>query len=772
MPLRYGFAQFIWPLACAAVFHSCTDPPGDGKVPASHSGGPSLRTEWQRRLYRNPDSTQIFLAGDIEASDARGDHSRALDGRILLMEAVVARQSPDAAGRIAEIVSEAPIRDRDVLAAWSTYYVAKLHESGRNWPLVDSLLAQLVGMPGHASDTSLQLLARTIAIRQAGRLGHLAHADSIAAAWRPRARESGDLRLTVELLRSLGEAHSAAADPAGALEYFRSAWVEAGKLDDAYLEGRCRLGVAHAQIDLGNNDEAAESCLAAKEKLMEAGDPYGVVSAQKLLGYCYWDVLGPRKVLDQWLPAIQLADSLGIFRESVIVRLNMAKFNVTLDSAGSVEAGVPYAERYDAAHRYIDQADSIAAAHGEPELTAYVVQTRSKILNRQGLFDASTQALMGALSKFRAAGNQYFEVSTMIDIASNEISMRRWHHAEHWLRLALAMAEQSNYNTLRMLALNRLAHTSVKLGRYAEALAYKERWYSLKDSLEGLQVTDRIAQTELRHAFRNQQVVDSLAHVQTLTRERSTAMASVYRLRRRSLVLAAGGLFLALGGSLVFVLDRKRRRERYAKQAAELEAKALRAQMDPHFIGNTLHTANTYLLSNDPKSASELLSLFSKWMRTTLVSSHRDDVSLREDIEAMRTYLTLEQVRTKHKFTFHIEMPDDEELLHVRIPPMLVQPFLENAIRHGVGPLPGRGHITLHIGAVNDQLSIVVEDNGVGRRAVLHRSGGDPEGKLSLGTAITRQRLRLLAKATGRPADARVTDLAQGTRVEIVVPLA
>ena len=164
-----------------------------------------------------------------------------------------------------------------------------------------------------------------------------------------------------------------------------------------------------------------------------------------------------------------------------------------------------------------------------------------------------------------------------------------------------------------------------------------------------------------------------------------------------------------------------------------------------------------------------MLSRFANWIRRTLESSRQEEIPLRDEIEAMRTYLALEQLRTKEKFAYRIEVPEDDELRRTRIPPMLVQPFLENAIQHGVLPKDGAGEIQLRIVDKGGHLQFVVEDNGVGRSPSVGQA--DTTTRSSLSTTITRERLRLLGDRTGRPAGVRVIDLAPGTRVEIDVPL-
>ncbi|MCB0759870.1 MAG: histidine kinase, partial [Flavobacteriales bacterium] len=544
--------------------------------------------------------------------------------------------------------------------------------------------------------------------------------------------------------------------------------LEAARTDgDPDVEGLCLLGLANAQIDQGNAEQCVATTALAEEAFIRVGDLRNRVSCLKMLGYCYWGVLGPQEVLDRWLPAIHIADSLKMSRASALVRLQLAKFKVGLDSMGSADVGFRYADRFTSAYELINEAEKVADEAEDPEFLAMVVNTRAAVLNWEGRFDEAINEMHKALLKFQAAGNAQFAVTSMIGIASNEISRQRWRAAIGWLEKALPQAEKGKYNKLRLLALNRLSFAQEKLGHYAEALDYKERWYGLKDSLEGLQVTEKIAQTELRHTFAKQQYADSLMHAQVLAQEREAAQTSVQRLRLRSFGLAGGGLLLAVGGTAAYVLDRKRRRERYAKQAAQLETKALRSQMNPHFIFNALNSISAFIRQQEPEKAHDFVARFGRLMRLVLENSRKAEVPLVRDLEALGIYLELEQARSGDMFDFLITIDpaiDQEELL---VPPLVLQPFVENAVWHGMFGKEGRGKVEIDIRMRGGGLVTTISDDGIG----MPKDRAASTGGRSLGTVITKERLDQLAEQKGRPAGFRYLECPKGTCVEVEVPI-
>jgi LytS/YehU family sensor histidine kinase len=219
-------------------------------------------------------------------------------------------------------------------------------------------------------------------------------------------------------------------------------------------------------------------------------------------------------------------------------------------------------------------------------------------------------------------------------------------------------------------------------------------------------------------------------------------------------------------------VDRKRRRERFEKEAATLETQALRSQMNPHFIFNALNSINAFVQRNDQDSASSFLGKFARVMRLVLENSRHAEVPLKDDLEALRGYLELECIRMGRKFDFTITVDPSLDPEDVLVPPLVVQPFVENAIWHGMAGKEGGGHINLHVAKHDGQLRWTIEDDGAGRHAPkFPPAEGTPTKKTSLGTAITRARLDLVQKQHGGKAGFHYTDLPQGTRVEVDMPL-
>lgn len=227
---------------------------------------------------------------------------------------------------------------------------------------------------------------------------------------------------------------------------------------------------------------------------------------------------------------------------------------------------------------------------------------------------------------------------------------------------------------------------------------------------------------------------------------------------------------------------RARRREQFRLQNAaeklQLEHQALYAMMNPHFTFNALQSIQYFIHRQDRKSANKFLSSFAKLVRKNLESTKVDFISLSEEVERLKLYLSLEKMRFPEKFDYEVALDYGSDLGEVQLPPMLLQPFVENSIKHGIMPRESNGLIRIDISQVDqDYLRILVEDNGIGLSASQARRANRPNDHVSKGMQITKDRLALFARITGKQYSLDIRELrnpageVSGTMVEIVLPI-
>jgi ligand-binding sensor domain-containing protein len=224
------------------------------------------------------------------------------------------------------------------------------------------------------------------------------------------------------------------------------------------------------------------------------------------------------------------------------------------------------------------------------------------------------------------------------------------------------------------------------------------------------------------------------------------------------------------------ILEKETIRIQYNKDLAEVEMKALRAQINPHFLFNSLNSINNFILKNDTEKASKYLIKFSQLVRNILNNSSSSYVSLQEELQTIELYMLIEGMRFNNQFSYSIEIEDDINTSVIKMPSLLLQPYVENAIWHGLLHKEGEKKIWIKIKRDTAQsISIHIEDNGVGRvaaKAMQQR----PKDHKSFGMQIGESRLKLMNNGQETIAKVEVVDMytntnePKGTQIKIIIP--
>ena len=214
----------------------------------------------------------------------------------------------------------------------------------------------------------------------------------------------------------------------------------------------------------------------------------------------------------------------------------------------------------------------------------------------------------------------------------------------------------------------------------------------------------------------------------------------------------------------------------FQKQLAEVEMSALRAQMNPHFLFNTMNSINHYILKNEPDEASDYLTKFSRLVRQILNNSKSKTVSLNDELSALQLYVEMEQLRFENKFEFEVFVEEDINRAQIKLPPLLIQPYIENAIWHGLMHKEESGKIELSIGQDNGVLQISIKDNGIGREKAKEYKSSYGKKKESYGMQITKHRVDLVNQIYNIHTDIEINDLHDnnepiGTEVVLSIPI-
>lgn len=243
-----------------------------------------------------------------------------------------------------------------------------------------------------------------------------------------------------------------------------------------------------------------------------------------------------------------------------------------------------------------------------------------------------------------------------------------------------------------------------------------------------------------------------------------------------AILLIGQVIFLVYKNKLNQIREKEAIRIQYTKELAEVEMKALRAQINPHFLFNSLNSINNFILRNDTKLASRYLVKFSQLVRNILNNSSATYISLGDELETIELYILIEGMRFSNQFSYHIDVQPHLPLGQIRIPSLLLQPYVENAIWHGLLHKDGEKQIRISVKRKDDQyICIEIEDNGIGRASAKELEIKNRK-HTSYGMSLGESRLRLMNSENGLSASVDVIDLVDekgqgcGTRISILLP--
>ncbi len=306
-------------------------------------------------------------------------------------------------------------------------------------------------------------------------------------------------------------------------------------------------------------------------------------------------------------------------------------------------------------------------------------------------------------------------------------------------------------------------------GNYKEAFVTHQQFKILNDSLFNKENIEKIAQLE--YEYRYMQALDSASIRELkLTKEVSIVNTSLQKSQRNIFLTIIALLLTALIlGGIIFFLKWRNIKEK--NQNILIEQKLLRSQMTPHFIFNSLSVLQGMILNKEQDKSISYLSKFSKLLRIVLENSRDKIVPLIQELDAIDNYMLLQNLDTDPPYDYSLMVDENIDINSFQIPPMLIQPFIENAIEHAFSVEKDHREIVVHLKFINEKLICTIADNGRGIDAIAEKTNTS---KKSLATTITNERLQLLARDFGVPGDFSIEDRKkyheQGTLVTLVIP--
>lgn len=423
---------------------------------------------------------------------------------------------------------------------------------------------------------------------------------------------------------------------------------------------------------------------------------------------------------------------------------------------------------------YFNRALSIATKLNNKRISAAILNNIGEIYLKQKNEKEASVYFQKCLRLSEETNNQNAKATALNSLAVIYLHKKKYNHAMAFSMRSLHLSKELNNLRWQENAYETLSKTYEAKKDFESAFHNYKQSDLLKDSVLNGEKKQEITNLEMQYNFDIKQAQLKAADA------KKEALVSVELNRQKVLKNASMGIavlliLLSLAGVVLYKRRKdtleKRKEAEFNAQVAYTEMKALRAQMNPHFIFNSLNSINDFIDKHDTATATLYTTRFAKLMRMILENSEQKEILLSEDLKALELYMQLESMRMEHKFNYQIKVEEDIDPENTLIPPLILQPFVENSIWHGISKKQGSGKILISIKKEGNMINCIVEDNGIGMKdPTVSKTDNDNLSKKSLGMKITKARIDIMNRI--KKSNAKITEshLEEGTKIEIKLP--
>ncbi|MEZ4811295.1 MAG: tetratricopeptide repeat protein [Allomuricauda sp.] len=611
----------------------------------------------------------------------------------------------------------------------------------------------------------------------------------------------------VDVLRFLGQ-RLRSHDKEKAIEYLSQSVEKSREI--GFIQGEI-LGLYSLGVTYGMTGGYAESqdylnqclALALKHNVHEE-----INSAYKSLGIVYKQIGDYSTSQSYYIKSLRLVDSLNLNVDNSNTYFNLG---VLYDLMGQQDEAI---ESY-------QKALEVQKGPDRESLENSVLANLAVIDFNNGKYEAALEKILKKHAYLEKQGDNIALCSSYANIGSCYMYLEKWDLAQEYLEKSIQLAEQLSIKQEVVNSYNNLADLMLRQKRYKEAILYSTKNLEALNAMEGYEQKFKAHETaekiyeatgQLPKAIYhlNQMMVykDSLLNdtkvreIQNLQIQHDVYLkdkelkqnelrlallnARIMLNYKRLTYLAIITILLMLSAGLLYFRFRSKKKsnailseknevisqqkEVIEAMNAQLEKRMLRAQMNPHFIFNSLSSIRHLVSSDDKESALTYLNKFSKLLRQVLETSINVNLVLHEEIELLKIYVELEALRFDNSFSYTFNIDENLDVYQHEVPMLLVQPYIENAILHGLLPKKGSKELSISFRDEKDHIVCIIEDNGVGFNPQADTKGSK---KKSRGMSITEKRIEALGKFSNKEL-VKIENLNKngktGTRMTILIP--
>ncbi|MDX9697285.1 MAG: tetratricopeptide repeat protein [Bacteroidales bacterium] len=478
-----------------------------------------------------------------------------------------------------------------------------------------------------------------------------------------------------------------------------------------------------------------------------------IASSLNNIGIVFISIEKYSDALNYLLKSLKIKEELGNKRSLASTYVNIG--NVYFYQNKFVEALDNFTKSMNI-YKAIDDKKSLAAT----------LSNMSYIARKKGDLQLALTYNLESIKLIEEIGSMDQICSSYNSVSATYFQLKDFQKAQLYALKAKNLATENNMLPELKASLNWLVQIYTSLNDYKQANTYLSQYIQVKDSLF--------------NESSNKQILELQAKYETEKKEKEIALLSEKNIqqklsleKRKKMIGYLLAMVFIIIIITVFVIRQNKIKQK--QKAIILEQKLFRAQMNPHFIFNAISAIQHYILKNNPIEASSYLSSFAKLMRSIITNSKQDLVSIESEKQTLDNYLKLQKLRLGNNLEYTIHDNTNLDAEEIAIPPMLLQPFIENAIEHGILKKKDcLGIINIVFSVNTDKLVIEITDNGIGRIEAEKTKTNDHQ---SFATEITQSRIKMMKQSYKKDISFNIIDLINndlspsGTKVIFEIPL-
>ncbi len=434
-------------------------------------------------------------------------------------------------------------------------------------------------------------------------------------------------------------------------------------------------------------------------------------------------------------------------------------------------------KEYGAAITKVNQAMHILNKQGDANGLGEAYNLLGMVNREKKDYAQAAISLNKALVFFESTGNQEKIAEVYHNVGTVFIQQKKFLNALHYLERSVEIRKKSGNQNQIYESYRVMSEVYQDLDQAAKSLIYLKKYVNYMDSNSLVMATKKIA--DLSENYRSEQrfrliqtQADSIEQQQKNKILTETKLENSQLRNNFQLYIIIALLVVSVLAGIIYFYRTNQVKIKQQQREAEMSQTLLRAQMNPHFVFNAMSVIQSYIYENDTVNSSKFLVNFSRLMRLILENSPKEFIPIETEVEILQKYLETQKLRFGDRFVFRIEVAEDILTEHAAIPPMITQPFIENAIEHGQLHTIENGYIDIRFKRNGKLLEVTIEDNGIGRSgAEQNKKSKDHK---SMAMEITRERIQNLNNKYGTEGYLDVQDLDSdrktGTKVLISLP--